>query len=122
MATDFNRTDIPFNFARDLFYVPMFEAVAIVGSGYKPPIYEDLRGPILDNEKVDCTHKLQEIQDSWEVTRCTVMSYSWTNGMGRTLLNFLVHCLGGTMFIKFVDASTHVKDAILLCEAFAGFI
>jgi hypothetical protein len=54
-------SDIPFNFARNPFYVPMFEAASIVGSGYKPPTYEELRGPILQNEKADCTQRLQEL-------------------------------------------------------------
>jgi hypothetical protein len=58
-------SDIPFNFARNPFYVSMFEAASIVGSGYKPPTYEELRGPILQNEKADCTQRLQELRDSW---------------------------------------------------------
>jgi hypothetical protein len=45
-----------------------------------------------------------------------VMSHDWIDGKGKTLLNFLVHCLWGTMFIKSMDASAHVKDAALLCE------
>jgi hypothetical protein len=48
-------SDIPFNFARNPFYVSMFEAASIVGPGYKPPTYEEFRGPILQNEKADCT-------------------------------------------------------------------
>ena len=44
------------------------------------------------------------------------MSNGWTDGKGKTLLNFLVHCSKGTMFIKFVDAFAHVKDVALLCE------
>ena len=31
---------IPFNFAKNPFYVSMFEAAAIVGPGFKPPSYE----------------------------------------------------------------------------------
>jgi hypothetical protein len=50
------------------------------------------------------------------------MSDGWTNGKGRTLLNFLVHCLKGSMFIKSVDAYAHVKDAALLCKWLHGFI
>ena len=46
----------------------------------------------------------------------------WTDRKGRTLLNFLVQCPKGTMFIKSVDASTHVKDTTLLCELMDGFI
>jgi hypothetical protein len=46
----------------------------------------------------------------------------WIDQKGNTLLNFLVNCLRGTMFIKFVDASTHVKNVTLLCEFLDGFI
>jgi hypothetical protein len=51
-------SDIPFNFAKNPFYVSMFEAASIVGPGYKPPTYEELRGAILQNEKADCTQRL----------------------------------------------------------------
>jgi hypothetical protein len=50
------------------------------------------------------------------------MSDGWTDRKGRSLLNFLVHCPRSTMFIKSVDASTHVKDATLLCESMDAFI
>jgi hypothetical protein len=66
--------------------------------------------------------RLAELKQSWELSGCTVMSDGWTNSKGRTLLNFLVHCPRGTMFIKSMDASAHVKDATLLCELINGFI
>ena len=55
---------IPFNFAKNPFYVQMFEAAALVGGGFKPPTYEELRGPILQDEKADCTRRLEEFQRS----------------------------------------------------------
>ena len=64
-----------------------------------------MRGPILDDVKVDCTSRLEELRGSWEATGCTVMSDGWSDKKGRTLLNFLVHCPQGIMFIKSVDAS-----------------
>jgi hypothetical protein len=50
------------------------------------------------------------------------MSNGWTDQKSKILLNFLVSCPRGTMFIKFVDASAHVKDVTLLCELLDGFI
>ena len=50
------------------------------------------------------------------------MSDDWTDRKGRTLLNFLVHCPRGTMFLKSVDAYAHVKDVALLCDLLDGFI
>ena len=116
-------SDVPFNIAKtNPFYQPMFDAVAVVGPGYKAPTFAQLRGPLLQEEKNDCTARLEEFRASWEHTRCTVMSDGWTDQKGRTLLNFLVSCPKGTMFMKYVDASAHIKDACLLCELLDIFI
>jgi len=40
----------------------------------------------------------------------------------KTLLNFLVHCPKGTLFIKSMNASAHIKDASLVCELLDGFV
>jgi hypothetical protein len=44
VAKCFLWSDIPLNIANNPFYHPMFEAVAIVGPGYRGPSYQDLRG------------------------------------------------------------------------------
>ena len=44
------------------------------------------------------------------------MSDGWSDGKNRTIINFLVSCPQGTMFLKSVDPSDKVKDAILLFE------
>jgi hypothetical protein len=90
--------------------------------GYKGPSYNDLRGPLLQGENTDCPQRLAELRESWEIIKCTVMSDYWTNEKGRSILNFLVNCSRGTMFIKFVDAYAYVKDAQLVCELLDGFI
>jgi hypothetical protein len=109
-------SDIPFNIAKNPFYHSMFEVAPIVGPGYRGPYYNELRGPLLQGEKANCTKRLDELRESWETTRCTIMSNGWIDGKGRSILNFLVNCPKGTMFIKSIDASAYVKDAQLLCE------
>eukprot|EP00253_Pinus_taeda_P004403 PITA_04403 len=104
------------------FWQPMCDAIAGVGPGYKSATYEELQGPILQTEKKDINSRLAELKKKWEVTGCTMMFDGWTNRKGRTLLNFLVHCLKGTMFIKSLDASEHIKDATTICELLDGFI
>ena len=89
----------------------MCDVVAVVGPGYKSDTFEELRGPILQAEKKDISSRLEEFKKSWETTGCTVMFDGWTDGKGRTLINFLVHCPRGKMFIKSIDASAYVKDA-----------
>eukprot|EP00253_Pinus_taeda_P032382 PITA_32382 len=100
----------------------MFDVVVVVGPRYKTPTFAELRGPLLQDEKTDCTARLAKFRASWEQTRCTVMSDGWTDQKGRTLLNFLVSCPKRTMFMKSVDASAHIKDARTLCELLDIFI
>eukprot|EP00253_Pinus_taeda_P036330 PITA_36330 len=44
------------------------------------------------------------------------MSDRWTDGKNYTIINFLISCPQGTMFLILVDASDKVKDATLLFE------
>eukprot|EP00253_Pinus_taeda_P012325 PITA_12325 len=100
----------------------MCDAIVVVGPGYKSATYEELQGPILQAEKQDINSRLAELKKTWEVTGCSMMSDGWTDRKGRTLLNFLVHCPKGTMFIKSLDASKLIKDAATICELLDGFI
>jgi hypothetical protein len=102
--------------------IPCLKLIAIVGPGYRSLSYQDLRGRLLQGEKVDCTERLAQLRETWKTTGCTVISDGWTNGKGRSILNFLVNFPKGTMFIKSVDASAYTKDAQLLCELLDGFI
>jgi len=100
----------------------MFDVVVVVGLGYKAPTFTELKRPLFQDEKIDCTSRLEEFMAPWEQTGCAVMSDGWTDHKGRTLLNFLVSCPKGTMFMKSVDASAHIKDAHTLCELLDIFI
>eukprot|EP00253_Pinus_taeda_P015582 PITA_15582 len=116
-------SDLPLSITKtNPFWQPMCDAIVVVGPGHKSVTYEQLRGPILQAKKQDINSRLAELKKTWEVTRCTVMSDGWTDRKGRTLLNFLVHCPKGTMFIKSLDASEHIKDAATICELLDGFI
>lgn len=116
-------SDIPFNVVRNNpFFQPIVDAIASVGPRYKIPSYHDFRGRILQDEKRDCTQRLEDLRASWAQTGCTVMSDGWTDQKGRTLVNFLVSCPKGTMFIKSVDASHQIKDARTLCDLLDVFI
>jgi hypothetical protein len=100
----------------------MCDAITIVDPRYKCHTYEELQGTILQEEKNDINTRLEDLKKSREAIGLTMMSNSWMDRKGRTLINFLVQCPRETMFIKSIDASTHNKDATLLCELLDGFI
>ena len=50
------------------------------------------------------------------------MADGWTEKRGRTLINFLVNCPRGTMFVEAVDASGYSKDGRKLFELLDKFV
>ena len=70
----------------------------------------------------DAKREVQLIVDShrsyWADISCTIMGDGWIDTRHRTLINFLVYCPKGIIFIRFVDASNLVKDAINLSNLF----
>ncbi|XP_028109030.1 uncharacterized protein LOC114307813 isoform X1 [Camellia sinensis] len=53
---------------------------------------------------------------------CSIMADGWTDKRGRTLINFLVNCPRGTMFVESVDASSYSKDGQKLFELLDKFV
>ena len=47
---------------------------------------------------------------------CTLMCDGWMNGRGRSLTNFLVNSPRGIVFLKSIDISDVIKDAIKMFE------
>eukprot|EP00253_Pinus_taeda_P031114 PITA_31114 len=94
----------------------MIDAIAIAGPGFKAPTSHSLRTDLLLESVEDVMLVLAEFRASWVETGCIITSDGWTNQRNRTLINFLVSCPAGTMFLKSVDASDKVKTAQLSCE------
>ncbi|KAI3860006.1 hypothetical protein MKW92_050841 [Papaver armeniacum] len=44
------------------------------------------------------------------------MSDGWTDGKGRHLINFVVNCPKGSVFLKSVDASSRTNDRFYIAE------
>jgi hypothetical protein len=108
--------DIPFNASRSPYYEPMFDAIFAAGKGFKGPTMHELRGYRLQKEISSINEYLKDFKNSWAKTGCTIMSDGWTDQRNRTIINFLIFCPQGTMFLKSVDASDRVKDGQLLFQ------
>lgn len=79
-------------------------------------LQRSLRTYILLESVEDVMLVLAEFRSSWVETGCTIMSDGWTDQRNRTLINFLVSCPTGTMFLKSVDVPDKVTTAQLICE------
>eukprot|EP00253_Pinus_taeda_P017432 PITA_17432 len=81
------------------------------GKRYVPPSSETLRTTILKRSKERVTNNLQKIKDSWKETGCTILSDGWSDMNHRPLINVLVSCPRGVLFLKVVDASGNKKTS-----------
>ena len=100
----------------------MIDAIASIGSGYKGPSMYRMRGPLLA-KNVEATKKFAEgYRKAWKDSGCTIMSDGWTDRKKRTLINFLVYCPKGTIFLKSVDATASSKTGNFLFKLFCDVV
>ncbi|KAL4394203.1 hypothetical protein AHAS_Ahas02G0128500 [Arachis hypogaea] len=105
---------VPFNAVNSAYYQPMIDAIANMGAGYKGPNYQRVRGYLLSKLVEDVKKMIEGYHVIWKQTGCTIMDDGWTDRCRRTLINFLVYCPKGTVFLKSVDASHISKTAEVL--------
>lgn len=84
----------------------MMRAVSTFGTGYKPPTYHALRGPLLQTAKV----KVESSLDLWRnegkrVTGFVLSSDGWEDVTGKPLINILLSTPKGPHFVEAVNAS-----------------
>nr|XP_025611971.1 uncharacterized protein LOC112705352 [Arachis hypogaea] len=95
---------VPFNAVNSAYYQSMIDAIANMGAWYKGPNYEIVRGYLLSKLVEDVKKMIEDYRVIWKQTGCTIMADGWTDRCRRTLINFLVYCPKGTVFLKSVDA------------------
>ncbi|XP_054797602.1 uncharacterized protein LOC129302737 [Prosopis cineraria] len=109
-----------------VYYQPMIDVISAISPGYKGPTYHAVRTKLLQDIKKKVQSLVDECRSFWAETGCTIMAYGWQDQRNRQLINFLVYCPRGMVFIKSVDASDIVKDAqnffnlVMDMVAFAG--
>ncbi|XP_061347945.1 uncharacterized protein LOC133293390 [Gastrolobium bilobum] len=113
---------VPFNAVNSSYYQPMIDAICSMGSGYKGPNFYRVRGHLLNKWVGEVNKLVESYRTVWKQTGCTIMADGWTDRCRRTLINFLVYCPKGTIFLKSVDASNASKTADLLYKLFRDVV
>ncbi|XP_068504437.1 uncharacterized protein [Phaseolus vulgaris] len=112
VARMFYSSGLPFHLARNPYYRNAFSVAANTSnlSGYVPPTYNKLRGPLLSKERRHVENLLQPIRNSWNQKGVTIVSDGWSDPQRRPLINFMAITESGPMFLKSVDGSGEIKD------------
>ena len=111
-----------FNVARLDAFKWVIESIWQYDPNMKPPSYHELRVPILKKEAAYTNELLSDHKESWKKYDCSIMSDGWTSRTNRTLINFLVNCPYGTMFVKSIDASSFMKTGEKTFELLDAFV
>ncbi|CAL9075803.1 unnamed protein product [Musa textilis] len=61
-------------------------------------------------------------KESWATHGCSIMSDAWTDRRRRSIINFLINCSLGTMFVKSIDASSFVKSGDKIYDLLDKFV
>jgi len=78
---------------------------------YSVPSIAELRGWILDDELNEMQNYVNEIQLSWPRTGCSILLDGWTDDLGRNLINVIVECPEGPVYLRSEDVSPSTKGA-----------
>ncbi|XP_025651930.1 uncharacterized protein [Arachis hypogaea] len=113
---------MPFDTVNSAYYLPMIDAIANMGAGYKGPNYGRVRGHLLSKLVEDVKKMSEYYHEIWKQTGCTIMADGWTHHCRHTLINFLVYCPKETIFLKSVDASHVSKTANALFKLFRDVV
>ena len=115
-------SNVPFYASQSPYYQPMIDYIAAIGLGFKGPSFYELRGPLLENAIHEVNDFLLDIKNYWKVYGCSVMSDGWTNQKQQPIMNFLVYCPRGAMFLKSINTSGLTKDAKTLFNIFDSVV
>ncbi|RVW72366.1 hypothetical protein CK203_056256 [Vitis vinifera] len=100
---------IPFNAVTYPSFQPMIEAIGQYGVGMKGPTLHEVRVTNLKKELALTKDLMKDHIVEWGKNGCSIMSYGWTDMKERTLVNFLVNCSKGTMFMQSINDSSMIK-------------
>ncbi|KAL5699782.1 hypothetical protein ACHQM5_030639 [Ranunculus cassubicifolius] len=123
IARFFYEHDIDFGAARSHTFQKMVGAIIKCGSssGFEIPSSEELN-VCIQGEMNDIHRHIKEVMESWKDTGCSILLDGWTDEKGRRLMNFLVDCPKGPIFLKSDDVSGSHDNVDAMVSLLGGVI
>ncbi|KAL3649763.1 hypothetical protein CASFOL_006166 [Castilleja foliolosa] len=74
------------------------------------PTSEELNGWIYEDIMKEAREYVDEVKSSWAESGCSILLDGWTDETGRDLVNVLVDCPKGTVYLCSSDISTYIGN------------
>ncbi|XP_026384773.1 uncharacterized protein LOC113280349 [Papaver somniferum] len=107
---------ISFNTFRCPSFQQMIYAIGEYGKAMPVPSYHQISTNLFKDQLAETKKFVDTFRIHWKRYGCSIMSDGWTDGKKRHLINFLVNCPKGSVFLKSVDASNRTNDADFIRE------
>ncbi|KAG9143261.1 hypothetical protein Leryth_010189 [Lithospermum erythrorhizon] len=74
------------------------------------PNFQGLKQCLLQDALGEMKQYVKEVRSSWASTGCSILLDGWTDSKGRDLVNVLVDCPSGAIYLRSVDLSSLIGD------------
>ncbi len=109
-AAFFYDANVAFNVAKNPTFIEAVKATSQAGFLYEPPKYHALRTPLLDARKKHVEDEVKKTTKySIETYGATISTDGWDNVVRRPLMNVMLCCPAGDIFLGSVDTSGNKK-------------
>ncbi|XP_075088307.1 uncharacterized protein LOC107796009 [Nicotiana tabacum] len=102
----FYEEGIDFDAIRSPSFRKMVKATFIPGKTIIFPSCHELKGWILQGAVEEMRQYVTKIRNSWASTGCSILLDGWVDSKGRNLINILVYCPRGTIYLRSSDISS----------------
>ena len=100
---------IPAYVADSAYFKKAIEATQECGTGVRAPKSHEIYNKYLPMEVGEIENHIKNFHSHWDDFGCTIMCDGWTSNNKRNIINFLVYCTEGMVFLKSVDATNNYK-------------
>jgi hypothetical protein len=122
-ARFFYEANIPFNVARHPAFVDAVKSTSESRVQYKPPAYHALRTKLMTSTKDEVAALISEkTRGPIHKYGVTICSDGWDNVTHRPLMNVMLACTSGEIFLGSVDMTGERKDAIYVASRVKDYI
>jgi hypothetical protein len=122
-AAFFYESNVAFNVARHLAFVAAVKEISMAGFDYTPPTYHAMQTkhikPKVEQVK---TKNEKAIKQSIALYGATICSDGWNNVIHRLLMNVMLVCPAGDIFIGSVDTTGHKKTKEYIAKELKMYI
>ena len=122
-ASFFYEANIAFNVVRHPAFVNAVRETAAAGFLYQPPAYNAVRTKLIDVKKAVVTKMVSErTRNSISQYGATICSDGWSDTNIRPLMNIMLVCPAGDVFLGSVDSTGERKDIAYTTELISKYI